>query len=43
MNFFKSINNAVNQLNTIGSYFDQGNFNHNNDPITDLIRKCTYA
>lgn len=42
MNLFRSLNTAVNQLNTIGnSYLNTNAFN--SDHINDLIRSCTYA
>jgi len=41
MNLFRSINTAVNQINSLGNYIN-GNFNPNSDHINDLIRSCTY-
>jgi hypothetical protein len=43
MNLFRSLNTAVNQINSIGNYINQSGFNPNSDHITDLIRSCTYA
>jgi hypothetical protein len=44
MNFFKSINSAVEKINSIGNMSHQKNFfGSQTDPLTDLIRICTYA
>jgi hypothetical protein len=44
MNFFKSINSAVEKINSIGNLTHQKNlFGSQTDPLSDLIRICTYA
>lgn len=43
MNLFRSINSAVNQLNSLGNYINHGSSHPHSDHVKDLIRSCTYA